>query len=249
MAFTVAFLLLLIANIGQAQPIIESSAQYVETNLQTTHTSGSITTTGTNRAILILVTSEQTTPVDKSLTSVQFDTPSPESFSEVISVGTGAFANFASIWYLPNPSIATDTITWVHANSVRSEATIVVLSNAQQSALTLTDSDTCDGCGNPDIVTMSITTTVANTMLFTLANSNLSGSTFTCGDGQTEIFEIQGGSNVHVSTYENKVEAGQETLTCTSSNGFIVVGVSAGVAPIVAPPATPRRLGKPPRFQ
>jgi hypothetical protein len=193
---------------------------------------------GSNLAILVMVSSEETTPLDKTITGMTWDVGTPENFTEIVSVGTGSVTNFASIWYLAAPTPATDTITWTHTNSVRSAATIVVLSNAQQTNPTIYDTDTDNNVD--DIISIDLTSVTDNSLMFMVSDSNLSGETYTFGSGQTELRTLQGGSNVHGTSYELKVTAGAETLTQESTNANFMVGAGVVVAPAAASPTRRR---------
>jgi hypothetical protein len=229
---------LLIIRLAAAQPSVDGKVEYTNAASQTSHTTGSVTPSGSNRALWMCITTE-CAGLDKTVTSANFNTS--ESFtllgSSITEDPTGT-AQFASVWYLPNPSATTATIMYTHTAACPSVAVVLRISNAQQSTPTLENEDV----SGTTTVSADLTTTVDNTLLLTCAISNLSGATHSHGTGQTEESDISANSATQSTSSEVKTTAGLETLTTTSTSGTNFLYVVTGIAPPGVASQTRRRV-------
>jgi hypothetical protein len=235
------------AGIAAAQPVIEDIIFYTG-NQSVSHQTSNIVPSGSNRALLVCITSEIGGGVDKTVTSVNFNTS--ETCNKVQSAREGppqTSTYYATSWFCPNPSDVSANVSYTHQQAAPSTATVYVLSNAEQTTPTLTipQVDTeCNGCAN--FISGSITTVEDNTLLFTCNNSNNSGHTHTPGAGQTEPpgGEISFASHVHSTSYEVKSPAGTEVLSFTAvgSSPSNLSFVAYGIEPAAAAGAVRRRM-------
>lgn len=223
---------------GQA-PAFVTSITYTSPSDLTSHTTGAIAPSGENRGLVICIGAEQSS-TDKTITDVTFN--SSESFTLVSSSRSAAPTanNHVSVWYLPNPTATSATVTYTIANAVESTATVLAFSGVQQTAPTLEGEYYCDtpagppNCATPALGSIELTTVVANTMLLTCANGNQPGGVHTQGDGQTERSEVIGNSHVTSVSTELKVSPGAETLTTEDDSAarfyYSAIGITSGTS-------------------
>ena len=194
-----------------AQPNVETFVIYNGPQ-QPTHTTPVITPAGADQGLLACITSEQG-GTDQTITSVVY--AGAENFIKVIAAGEEfqpAASRYATIWYLPNPQAAQGSVQFSSVGSAKSSATIMALSDSQQTPLGLANQATCQTCVG-SILTLNFNTQVNNTLLVGCGYSNNSTEAHDHGAGQVEITDF--GAQSHIHSTSTKLEATPAATTMT----------------------------------
>ena len=209
-----------------AQVNISVLETYVSTSQSATHETGSFTPSGTNRALIVCLTNDSTTASGPAATSMAFNTS--ETMTQLIRESR------SSLWWLANPSNTSATISYTVEATTASTATVMLVTNANQTTPTLTDSEDCVSPCSSNTVNASITTVVANTLLVTCAYSNADSATFTHGAGQTELTETSNTTApdyADSTSYITKVSPGVQAVSSTATSSNRMTYAVAAIAP------------------
>lgn len=234
-------ILLCLASAAWGQPSVDDVQTGTNDGTTTTTTTGTLTPSGSNRAIYMCFTSEGSGH-DNTITGVTY-AGSESGFAKVDEVGTVSGFMHIEVWYLPGPVAASGTVVVTHTTSGATiGVTAIALSNVEQSTPSLSDTEQCtSSCDTTFEAT--ITTGVDNTLLVACGEGSAPPQTFTHGAGQTERSDFDaGGGHRSTTSSELKVSAGSETLSSTvtgTTSQSRYVGI--GIAPAAAAASTRRR--------
>lgn len=252
----ILLLLLLAPLLASAQPTIQSVTPFASNVALTTYTTGNVTVaTGTNLGMAICITNNENSTTESPVITAAptFSLGGGQAFTKIVASGEAGqptFTDYATLWYLVNPTVGTGTISWTHTNAqASSSATIFVLSGAAQSNPTVQGAHPAgalDAEGGP--WSIGLTSTVDNSLMLMCAMHSNGGIEFTPGAGQTEQSDATSTGQRHTTSTEVKAVAGLETLTEAAATGAPAGrSVAMAIAPFVA--ASARRRVTPLVFQ
>lgn len=208
-------------------PEAGSAATGVIAGFGTTVTTGSFAVSGANKVLFACVYNVNSSGSQVTTGCTWDPGVSDEAFTSLVTQGTepGDAGNI-SWWYLVNPTNTTATVSCGITDSSTSIAHAILVTNAKQSAPTLTNT----AQSNP--ASAGLTSTVDNTLMLTCAGDGNNSGTYTHGAGQDELSDLVsgGGAGITSATSEElKATAGTETLTSTAdpsaTSRYVVIGI------------------------
>ena len=133
---------------------------------------------------------------------------------QVYRTAAGGGPNQISLWYLLAPNVGTANVvaTWTVAPENGCNGGGISTHGVKQQAPEVNAKGNGSGTG----ATVNLTTITNNAWIFDLVNTNLGGSTFTAGAGQTERYDL-GDFSQSAGSHEATVTAGVKTMSWTIS--------------------------------